>query len=110
MKELCDNSQCETCIFYADGGATYVCRLRDFAPVGWNLSDPHRWTQEEVERAKAIKVLWPDAMTVRREGSALAIGWCGIATAGMVMVDGKMFPSIQPGETVTLEEIINAMP
>ena len=72
-----------------------------------------RFTEQEVEDAKAIKRMfgadnfthihkdengWPEMMDGPGEDGT--IGWCSIG-----MEEG-MFPSIRPGETVTLDEII----
>lgn len=62
-----------------------------------------RWTEQEVERAKAIKVIYPDAETLEECGPVVQVR-CGkfvIAT-----LDTALFPSLRPGETVTLDEII----
>lgn len=64
-----------------------------------------RWTPEEVERAKAIKVLWPEARVL-----------CYLACSDSVAVydqegvlDGfspKKFPTLKSGESVKLSDII----
>lgn len=79
----------------------------------WDLEETPRFTQQEVEDAKAIKRMfgadnfthihkgengWPEMMDGPGEDGT--IGWCSIG-----MEEG-MFPSIRPGETVTLDEII----
>lgn len=65
-----------------------------------------RWTEQEVERAKAIKVIYPDAETLEECGPVVQVR-CGkfvIAT-----LDTALFPSLRPGETVTLDEIIGSI-
>ena len=72
-----------------------------------------RFTQQEAEDAKTIKRMfgadnfthihkgedgWPEMMDGPGEDGT--IGWCSIG-----MEEG-MFPSIRPGETVALDEII----
>ena len=72
-----------------------------------------RWTEQEVEDAKAIKRMFGDdnfthickdedglCEMMDGPGDDPNVGWCAIG-----MEEG-MFPSIRPGETVTLEEII----
>ena len=72
-----------------------------------------RFTQQEVEDAKTIKRMFgtdnfthihkdEDGWTEMMDGPGedWTIGWCSIG-----MEEG-MFPSIRPGETVTLDEII----
>lgn len=61
-----------------------------------------RWTEQEVERAKAIKVIYPDAETLEECGPVVQVR-CGkfvIAT-----LDTALFPSLRPGESVKLDEI-----
>ena len=72
-----------------------------------------RFTKQEVEDAKAIKRMFGDDnfTHIRKDEDGLCemmdgpgddpnVGWCAIG-----MEEG-MFPSIRPGETVTLDEII----
>lgn len=72
-----------------------------------------RFTEQEVEDAKAIKRMFGDDnfTHIHKDEDGLCemmdgpeddpnVGWCAIG-----MEEG-MFPSIRPGETVTLEEII----
>ena len=60
-----------------------------------------RWTQQEVERAKAIKVLFPCAIAITKApfGSVFVSG-------AALTVSTEYFPSSQPGQSVTLDEII----
>ena len=67
----------------------------------WDLEETPRFTQQEVERAKAIKVLWPDATAVKLED----YGKVRVLDVPMVLTVDH-FPSLRPGETVTLDEII----
>jgi hypothetical protein len=71
------------------------------APKYWDLTEPPRWTEQEVEIAKAIKLLFPCAIAITK------------ASFGSIFVSGtsltlstEYFPSIQPGQSVTLDEII----
>ena len=79
----------------------------------WDLDEKPRFTQQEVEDAKTIKRIfgadnfthihkdedgWPEMMDGPGEDGT--IGWCSIG------MEKGMFPSIRPGETVTLDEII----
>ena len=79
----------------------------------WDLENTPRFTEQEVEDAKTIKRMFgtdsfthihkdEDGRTEMMDGPGedWTIGWCSIG-----MEEG-MFPSIRPGETVTLDEII----
>lgn len=60
-----------------------------------------RWTEQEVERAKAIKVLWPCAKAlVKAESGAISV------VGAPMELSADHFPSIAPGETVALQDII----
>nr|DAM43880.1 MAG TPA: hypothetical protein [Caudoviricetes sp.] len=72
-----------------------------------------RWTQQEVERAKAIKVIFPDAHKLARnraETPPLSVitiyGVEDDAPFYLATIKADRFPSIRLGETVTLDEII----
>lgn len=63
-----------------------------------------RWTEQEVKRAKAIKVLWPKAEKLYRGAATITI----YTRSQLFVIDlhAELFPSLRPGETVTLDEII----
>lgn len=77
-----------------------VCRLVTFRPAGWDLSDSPRFTPEEVERAKAIKIAFPGASAIIKvvDGSWAILHYNAPPTDG--------FPSIRPGQTVKISDII----
>lgn len=64
-----------------------------------------RWTEQEVEEAKAVKILFPRATHLRRirpnEPVSALSNECFV-----VNINSELFPSLRPGETVTLDEII----
>ena len=61
-----------------------------------------RFTEQEVERAKAIKVLWPDAEGIRKMEMMGPVHIVGTA----VWVGHDNFPSLEPERTIKLDEII----
>lgn len=73
----------------------------------WDLSEKPRWTEQEVERAKAIKVLFPEINAIKYDGA-----W----TQCLEIVDGTyfqrevitrhLFPSVEKGQVYTFDEII----
>ena len=70
-------------------------------PAHWELIDDPRYTQQEVERAKAIKTLWPCAKAiVKAESGAISV------VGATIELNVDHFPSLHPGKTVTLDEII----
>ena len=63
-----------------------------------------RWTEQEVKRAKAIKVLWPKAEKLYRGAATITI----YTRSQLFVIDlhAELFPSLHSGKTVTLDEII----
>lgn len=82
--------------------------------VGWEIIyENSKWTKQEIEDAKAIQRMfgkdnfthvqkdedgWPNLMD--GDGKYQNVGWCSIG------MEKDMFPSLEPGQTVTLDEII----
>ena len=108
IQEYCDEHECGFCELFQ----RHDCLLNS-SPNKWDLSEKPRFTQQEVEDAKTIKRMfgadnfthihkdedgWPEMMDGPGEDGT--IGWCSIG------MEGGMFPSIRPGETVALDEII----
>lgn len=64
-----------------------------------------RWTEQEVEEAKAVKILFPHATHLLRirpnEPVSALSNECFV-----VNINSELFPSLRPGETVKLDEII----
>ena len=69
--------------------------------LGIKYKQKPRWTQQEVEFAKAIKVLFPCAIAVVKVPS----GSVSVSGASLVL-STEYFPSIQPGHSYTIDEII----
>lgn len=99
VKECC--SKYGTCVSECPFSTkNKLCRITS-NPCDWDLSEKPRWTEQEVERAKAIKVLWPCARAVvKAESGAISV----VGAPMELSVDH--FPSLRPGDTVTLNDII----
>lgn len=69
-----------------------------------------RFTEQEVERAKAIKAIWPDAKEIRvRNGAQGEIEYrvyTGYAVLGVLY--GDVFPTMRRLKEYTLDEIIGS--
>lgn len=94
VQKYCKITQCGDCRI------GLWCENIDKGPSNWDLSEPPRWTEQDKEDAMMIKRLIPWANQVNRgmEGS--------LSLNPVTAIDRKRFPSLKPGETVTLDEII----
>lgn len=62
-----------------------------------------RWTEQEVERAKAIKMLYPEVESIEMYGFGIRVFNRKLVIATL---DPSLFPSLRPNEIITLDEII----
>lgn len=65
-----------------------------------------RWTEQEVELAKAISKLFPGAKYIERVRESNILGISGAIEAWIADIDSSLFPEIKSGQAVTLDEII----
>ena len=93
-------SPCEqTCPMYHRG----ICS-REWVHE-WDLSDKPRFTEQEAEAAKAVKVLFPcTTHLIQFQPNEPVSAKAG--DAFVVNLNSVLFPSIQPGKPYTLDEII----
>lgn len=94
-----------------DGECPEKCPINVFCiqlqrePGQWELSEKPRWTEQEVEDAKDILRLLEDAHSIKKYAGDIM--WiCNSHNVTMVNAREGMFPSLRPGETVKLDEII----
>ena len=86
----------------APGSASALLRTLDHPD---RIIRKPRWTEQEVERAKAIKVLYPEILYIQADDRCLRgfnKGKEGIFFDYVL----SWFPSLRPNETVALDEII----
>jgi hypothetical protein len=98
-QKFCTGRDCEQCRFL-DG---MECKLH--RPNGWDLEEKPRWTEQEVEDARAVKRLLEADLVSR---AAYGNGLVAIKSdwSVSIVLSRDCFPSLRPGEIVTLEEII----
>ena len=79
------------------------CKLH--RPEDWDLSEKPRWTEQEVEDARAVKRLLEADLVSR---AAYGNGLVAIKSdwSVSIVLSRDCFPSLRPGETVTLDDII----
>ena len=95
--------------YYKTGDLWNPCYNEDDLAVIINHPDriirKPRWTEQEVEEAKAVKILFPHATHLLRirpnEPVSALSNECFV-----VNINSELFPSLRPGETVKLDEII----
>ena len=79
------------------------CGLCCSEPRDMHFEEEPCFTQQEVEDAKVLaRALLADGFERNKIGDVFAIS----KTAGRELIDSRMFPSIHPGQTYTLDEII----
>ena len=95
--ETSDNTWCDAPVF---------C-LTNIINHPENIARKPRWTEQEVERAKAIKEIFPDAYKLARNLSAITIYRVeDDIPFYLATIQAERFHSLRPDETVTLDEII----
>lgn len=101
VKIYCEKTEaCKGCPCSNEDG---TCKINRVTPCNWALSERTRWTEQEVERAKAVKLLFPSAEELEEADPDIRIWGNGDRIA---LIEASLFPSLRPGETVTLDEII----
>ena len=70
----------------------------------WDLDEKPSFTEQEVERAKAIRLLFPDAVAVERLGNIIIAERVDRSAACVISAD--LMPIIQNRDFYTLDEII----
>ena len=75
------------------------CKILDVTPSEWDLDEKPRFTQQDAEDAETVLRVFGRNDTVKRtQESAISFGG--------IILSSKLFPSIQSGQSYTLDEII----
>lgn len=95
--------------YYKTGDLWSPCYNEDDLAVIINHPDriirKPRWTEQEVEDAKCTKrILEVDVVRRNEYGGGLVARRSDVGVS--IVVNRELFPSLRPGETVTLDEII----
>lgn len=95
--------------YYKTGDLWSPCYNEDDLAVIINHPDriirKPRWTEQEVEDAKCTKrILEVDVVRRNEYGGGLVASRSDVGVS--IVVNRELFPSLRPGETVTLDEII----
>lgn len=96
----------ELCIGYSSYNLEYVFQwLQDIFEVveekeePMDKTDKHRFTQEEVSQAKDIRYVFGREDTIKRTVD-------GAVCYGHIILNSSLLPSLRPGQSVRLEEIV----
>lgn len=71
----------------------------------WDLDEKPRFTQQEVEDAKTVRRVFGRDGTIERHNKALAAPYSNLVFDHLY-INEDLFPSIRPGQSYTLDEII----
>ena len=107
-KEYCTsrNGNCADDCIFSKKGIGMVCGIAP-KPVWWTLPEKPRFTAQEVEKAKAIKVLWPEIYAIKNDGAwTVLIGDVDNKSCAIETVARVLFPSAKFNVVYTLDEII----
>lgn len=101
VKECC--SKYGTCVSECPFSTkNKLCRMTS-NPCDWDLTDKPRFTQQEVEDAKTIKRVFGRDGAIRRTPN---LGERSTLVFDHLYINEDLFPSIKPGQSYTLDEII----
>lgn len=100
--ECASHDDCEGCHFH---GSAFCDQRGALCPDEWDLSEKPRWTQQEVELAKAAKKLFPEASDLARM-NACALALSNDHGGHIANINSDLFPSLPLGLCVKLDEII----
>lgn len=101
-------SKCTDCLFWTDTDCRIQINmaLADY-PEKWDLSEPPRWTEQDKQDAANMKRALPLANNISRSTKGdLLVDFKGPEIYPGFFVYYGLFPSLKPGESATLDEII----
>ena len=107
-KEYCTsrNGNCADDCIFSKKGIGMVCGIAP-KPVWWTLPEKPRFTEQEVERAKAIKVLWPETNAIKNDGAwTILLAVEDDTSWHRETLPELFFPSAEKNEVYNLDEII----
>lgn len=105
-KEYCTsrNGNCADDCIFSKKGIGMVCGIAP-KPVWWTLPEKPRFTEQEVEFARLVKDACKNVVWVKRNDEHTLV-WKTEHNEDEHRLPFRLFPSIKPGQTYTLDEII----
>ena len=99
LKEWCEQTPCDQCPYKSGSW----CALRVRYPNEWKIPKPRRWSDADVQMAKAMKMYGYKSAERREEGALVVrsskISWC-------FFPHKFIFVGLKSGESVSLDGII----
>ena len=103
IKNYCEKHDCtKDCPCSASNGE---CKINRVNPYEWDLEEKPRFTEQDVEDAKAVKRVFGRDGTVKRINKAITDPYSNL-TFDHMYINERMFPCIFEGQEYTLDEII----
>lgn len=108
IKQRCDSCCAipEDCVGCPARRANGACAIGEPFEY-WDLSEPPRWAEQDKEDARKIKAMLPAGVApemVRLETGTLRLAI--VDELSFVSLNKNLLPSLKPGESATLDEII----
>lgn len=103
VKDYCFAHDCyEGCELAESPGR---CKILDVPPCEWDLGEKPRFTEQEVEFARLFKAACKNVVWIQRKDEE-TLAWVVEYSNEEYRLPFRLFPSIQPGQSYTLDEII----
>lgn len=106
LKELqtyCQKIDCDQCIFSSKHPKVSMYPISG-NPTTWDLNDRSDFTEKDIEDAKAILRILPNANVIERMDNGLL--YCYDKEMGQTILHTGLFPFLQSGQAISLSKII----
>lgn len=88
LKEWCNSLPCKLCPFTKNGNSMGCIFRTPDIPIDWKFQKPCRWTDTDVELAKALKAAGAQVIVLTNTG----VEWRSKSPAGTIRCGGKVPP------------------
>ena len=108
VKIYCEKTEdCKECPFYSKyiEKDLFHCKLVNASPEYWCELETPRFTQQEVEFARLFNAACKNVVWIQRNDEKTLV-WVVEYSNEEYRLPFRLFPSIQPGQSYTLDEII----
>ena len=99
VQELCANrTECSGCPFY-----NMACCEEGVTPDAWSFEVNPQFTDDEIAAMRVFQNALLTRSIIRTENGKL---WSGSTETSCIELDGRLFPTILPGQSVRLEDVL----